>query len=308
MDIPKVLITGSAGLIGSLLTKQLVSKGIQVIELDTRISANSPGHGDVRDSKLLNQLIKDCQGVIHLAAVSRVVWGEQNPQLCWDVNVQGTHNLLKAAYQAPQKPWIILASSREVYGQQTILPITEEAELMPLNTYARSKVEGEKLVNEYRQQGLKTAILRFSSVYGSANDYSDRVIPAFCRAAVAGKTLRIDGFNNLFDFTHVADTVNGIIHTVNKLQAGVQDLPPIHLTTGYATSLLQVIKLIEQTLEETVQYQEAPARTYDVHHFYGNPARAKQLLGWDAHIPLAQGIKDLIKQYQQHSSMLMDYA
>src|SRR4051812_1813057 len=115
MNSIKILITGSAGLIGQTLSKQLQQKGVQVVEFDTRLSLNTSGYGDVRDLNLLNEAIKDCQGVIHLAAVSRVIWGEQNPQLCMDVNVQGTHNILKAAYQASPRPWVIFGSSREVY-------------------------------------------------------------------------------------------------------------------------------------------------------------------------------------------------
>jgi len=298
MDLKKVLVTGSAGLIGSFLVKQLRNNYIEVIELDKRLPTNKIGLANVQDANLLNQLIESCQGVVHLAAVSRVIWGEQNPDLCWGVNVQGTQNVLEAAYQAKQKPWVIFASSREVYGQQTILPVTEKADLMPLNTYAKSKVAGEKLVNQYRQLGLTTAILRFSSVYGSAYDHADRVIPAFCRKAAQGEMLRVDGFNNLFDFTHVHDVVNGIIKAINKLQNNISDLPPIHLTTGIGTSLLQVIGLIEQILNQSIDYKEAPARTYDVHSFCGDPCRAKSLLGWEAEISLMQGLSDLIKQYQ----------
>jgi UDP-glucose 4-epimerase len=298
MALQKILITGSAGLIGSALTQQLLKKGLHVVECDIRLPMTAPGHGDVRDLNTLTKLIRDCQGIIHLAAVSRVVWGEQNPQLCWEVNVGGTHNIIKAAQQAPQQPWIIFASSREVYGQQTTLPVTEQADLIPLNTYARSKVAGEELMIEYQQQSAPAAILRFSSVYGSAQDYNDRVIPAFCQTAVKGSALRVDGFKNLFDFTHVNDTARGVIQAMEILQTGVRDLPPIHLTTGCGNSLLQVITLIEAALGKPIHYQEAPARTYDVHRFCGDPTRAKKLLNWEAQNSLAHGIRDLLNQYQ----------
>ena len=181
--------------------------------------------------------------------------------------------------------------------------MTEQATISPLNTYAHCKVEGEKLVNEYRQRGLVTAILRFSSVYGSAYDHADRVIPAFCRAAVKGSQMQIEGLENSFDFTHVSDVVNGIICTMNKLQAGVEDLPPIHLTTGKGTSLMQVVRLVRDILEQPVYYQEAPVRTYDVHRFCGNPDQAKKVLGWQAQVPFARGMEHLLKQYQHYFSL-----
>lgn len=291
-----ILITGAMGLIGSLLSQQLKTHNISVIEFDKRSSQAS--ECNVHNKVLLNQLIQNCSGIVHLAAVSRVVWGQQNPELCWNVNVEGTRNVLELAYQATHKPWVIFASSREVYGQQESFPVSENAPLRPLNIYARSKVAGEELVNEYRARGLNTAILRFSSVYGSALDHADRVIPAFCRLAIAKQTLRIDGFNNLFDFTHVADVVAGILTVIHQLDSGKNNLPPIHFTTGQATSLLDVALLIEHILSEPIKYYPAPPRNYDVHRFCGDPSRAKNLLGWESKINLSHGLTDMLKKYQ----------
>ncbi len=303
MDRQRILVTGSKGLIGNALSNYLKKNSVDVIEVDSRAHPSSLGYGDVRDLSSLREQVDKCQGIIHLAAVSRVIWGEQNPPLCWDVNVGGTKQVLEMAYRSPCRPWVIFASSREVYGQQTVLPVTEEsARLNPLNTYARSKVAAEKLVMKYQQRGLSTAILRFSNVYGSVDDYDDRVIPAFCCSAVNGMALRLDGVDNLFDFTHVSDVIAGIVATMDKLQSGVQSLPPMHLTSGHGTSLLQVIKIIERILDIRIKYQQAPARSYDVRHFYGNPAQAQALLGWKAQVSLSQGIQDLLMQYQQYAS------
>ena len=82
----------------------------------------------------------------------------------------------------------------------TTLPVSETVPLLPLNVYAKSKIAAEQSVEQYRAQGLQTAVLRFSNVYGSIHDYADRVIPAFCRAAAFGGTIRIDGSDNIFDF------------------------------------------------------------------------------------------------------------
>lgn len=299
----RILVTGSVGLIGSLLARQLVTRGISVVELDNRLPFQHIGYGDIRDKKLLSTVVNNCQGIVHLAGVSRVVWAEQDPELCWDANVYGTENILDAAYQASHRPWVIYASSREVYGQQVTLPVMEDAVLSPLNIYARSKLEAESLVNAYRERGLSTAILRFSSVYGSFRDYADRVIPAFCRAALLDKVLRIDGFDNLFDFTHVSDVVGGIMRVMHKLNSDVNTLPPIHLTTGVGYTLLQAASLIEKILQKKINYQEAPARTYDVHRFYGSTLRAESLLDWRSQITLEQGLSDLLKQYEKQCSL-----
>lgn len=294
-----ILVTGSLGLIGQILVKKLKTKGFNVLELDQRFPQDHLSHGDIRDKKLLQRLLAQATGIVHLAAVSRVVWGEQNPSLCWEVNVEATHALLELIKQSQHKPWIIYASSREVYGQQNNLPVLDNNELAPMNHYARSKLAAEKWMNVYRQDGLLTSILRFSSVYGSIADHPDRVIPAFCRAAINNKTLRIDGFNNVFDFTHVADTVEGILAVINKLQASVNDLPAMHLTTGIGTSLFELASFIQTILNKPLQFSEAPARNYDVHRFYAEPTYAKNILNWNPSIKLQDGLKNLLIQYQQ---------
>ena len=176
------------------------------------ICAEEPAHrGDVRDYQAVAQAMAECSGVIHLAAVSRVFWGEQNPGLCWETNVKGTENVLTAASRMNPKPWVIYSSSREVYGHPQSLPVTEDAPLAPVNIYGRSKAAGEELVNKARTKGLTTAIVRFSNVYGSTSDHSDRVVPAFARAASLGEPLRVDGPDHVFDFNHLEDTVRGLV-------------------------------------------------------------------------------------------------
>jgi nucleoside-diphosphate-sugar epimerase len=295
-----ILVTGAAGLIGSQLMQQLIARGEQVVAMDKRFPIPHPSHGDIKNIKYLEQAINNCRGVVHLAAVSRVVWGERDPEACWDINVNATANILEIISKATPQPWLIYASSREVYGQQDNLPITENAELMPVNVYARSKVAAEKLVNQYRDQGLMTAILRFSSVYGSVHDHPDRVLPAFCRNAILDKPLRVEGLHNVLDFTHLTDTVEGILSAINKLDQSVDDLPPIHLTTGKGTCLMEVVSLIEQVLEKPIMFEEAPSRTYDVHRFYAEPARAKELLHWNPRIELLQGLHQMLNQYQYY--------
>ena len=148
---------------------------------------------------------------MHLAAVSRVIWAERAPEDCRSTNIGGLRRVLEVAFEQPVPPWVIFASSREVYGQPRPLPGTEDTPLSPVNLYGRSKVEGERLVEEARASGLRTAAVRLSNVYGSALDHADRVVPAFVWAAVQGNAIRIDGAECTFDFTHIDDTVRGMV-------------------------------------------------------------------------------------------------
>jgi len=294
----KILITGSKGLIGQSLKNQLGVLGFQVKGIDKAYAIDHLEFGDIQDIELLKKLASQCIGIVHLAGVSRVIAGEQNPSLCWNMNVEGTQKILEAAKNSPINPWVIYASSREVYGQQDTLPVNEDAILLPLNVYARSKAAAEKLVLDYRNQGLQTAIIRFSNVYGSIDDYPDRVIPAFCRTAALGGTIRIDGGHNTFDFTYINDVTTGIIKIINKLQNGCLDLPPIHLTTGCGTTLLEAAELAKSLSVKSIKFLSAPSRSFDVSTFYGDPTRANRLLDWKATMTIKEGMARLVNDFK----------
>jgi UDP-glucose 4-epimerase len=292
-----ILITGSKGLIGNALKKQLYTLGFQVKGIDIAYPPSHLEHGDFQDKELLKELASDCVGIVHLAGVSRVIAGEKNPSLCWNSNVEGTQKVLDTVKGLTSNPWFIYASSREVYGQPAELPVKEDAPLLPLNIYARSKAAAEELVLNYRKQGLQTAIVRFSNVYGSTEDHPDRVIPAFCKAAAFGGTIRIEGGHHIFDFTYIDDVIAGIIRVVDKLQSGCFDLPSLHLVSGQGTSLLQAAEMAKSVSKKPIKFLYAPSRTFDVGSFYGDPALSNRLLNWRAKIGIEEGITRLVKDF-----------
>lgn len=108
----RILITGSSGLVGNALTPALASRGIPIARLD--IAASGVSHGDVRDRARLRQAMEGADGVIHLAAVSRVVWAERAPDLCWSTNVTGLDNILQLAAASPHRPWVIREQPRGI--------------------------------------------------------------------------------------------------------------------------------------------------------------------------------------------------
>lgn len=291
-----ILITGSSGLVGTAVRASLERSGVSVTGLDVQ----AVGHefGDVRDPITIQDAFEGCKGIIHLAAISRVIWGEQDPDNCWATNVDGLANVLRLAESQKDKPWVIFASSREVYGQPDFLPATENSPLNPVNIYGRAKVEGERLINEARTQGLRTAIIRLSNVYGSTADHQDRVVPAFARAAVLGLALRVDGSNHTFDFTHLDDTVRGIVALTKCLDAGHDELPPIHFLTGQPTTLGQLAAIAQEASKLVSKIVPSPPRNFDVSQFHGSPQRAKELLGWEPQISIREGISRLIADYR----------
>jgi nucleoside-diphosphate-sugar epimerase len=293
---PRILITGSCGLVGTGLTPVLEQLGAELRYLD--IVAHGDAAGDVKDASRVCAAVEGCDGVIHLAAVSRVIWGEQQPELCWATNVGGLRNVLASAAASSRKPWVIFASSREVYGQPAHLPADESCPLSPVNIYGRSKIEGEALIEAARHDGVRACTIRLSNVFGSTQDHTDRVVPAFARTAALGGELRVDGASHTFDFTHIDDVAAGIAALVSLLTEGGAPPPPIHFVSGVPTTLQQLAELAIRLASSTSVIRHAPPRSFDVAQFVGSPERAKRLLGWTPTLSLETGLQRLINDFR----------
>lgn len=295
----KILITGSEGLIGRALSERLKKMNLEIIHFDKKFPTIHPYYGDILNRDKLENAVKDCVGVIHLAAVSRVIWGEKDPELCWKTNYEGTQSVIESALLSPKKPWILYASSREVYGNPSLLPATEETPWNPINIYGESKVAAEKAILEARANELNTAIVRYSNVYGSLHDHHDRVIPAFCKAAALGNPIRVDGSANTFDFTYIDDVVEGTLKIISLLNENKENLSTFHLTTGKETSLREAAELANKIGKKQSEIIEAPPRNYDVPNFYGNSTKTRNILGWKPMVGIEEGIERLTRLFQK---------
>jgi nucleoside-diphosphate-sugar epimerase len=293
----RILITGSSGLVGRALRRDLQLRGHDVSGLDLR--ADHHERGDVRDREHVSAALDGVTGVIHLAAVSRVAWGERDPEGCWTTNVDGLRTVLECARSSAASPWFVFASSREVYGQAEALPVSEDAALLPVNVYGRTKLAGEMLIEAARRDGLRAATVRLSNVYGSTADHEDRVLPAFARAAARGATLRVDGSHNEFDFTHVSDTSRGLVALVEHLEAGAEPPPPIQFVTGVSTTLADAARYAVSFGRVGAVITEAPSRAFDVGRFRGTWARAHALLGWSPRVAISEGLERLVSDFQR---------
>lgn len=297
----QILITGSCGLIGRAATTSLRAAGFEVRGFDP-LAPDVAQRGDVRDASALRAAVASCGGVLHLGAVSRVVWGERDPAQCLATNVDGTRNVLAAAAAAPARPWVLVASSREVYGQADALPVAEDAPRRPMNVYARSKREAENLAFAAVRDGVRAAVVRLSNVYGCARDHRDRVVPAFVRAAARGAPLRVEGAERLYDFTHVDDVARGLAALAERLDGGAELPPPIHFVSGEGTTLGELAALAVALAGAQSEVTEAPPRAYDVARFRGDPARAATLLGWRARVPLRDGVARLLADVREEAA------
>jgi len=308
---PHILVTGGSGFIGRTLVKKLTDQGSSVIVYDI-VPFPEPEHsnssvkyfpGDIRDILTLKTIFQKfrIEGVIHLAAVSRVITAQNDPELCWDVNVNGTRSLLDAVSTSLQKPWVIMGSSREIYGEPDSIPVPESYGFHPINIYGEAKAEGERLIREYSEiHGLNSIVLRFSNVYGARYDILDRVIPRFILKALHNEALEIHGGDQVFDFTHVDDTTHGIILAITYLQKqkNGRSFDDFHLLTGTPHSLQEIVLMIGNVLNKPLNIVYKSPRNYDVVRFAGDPSKAYEHLGFEAAIPLEAGIQKTIELFQ----------
>lgn len=243
----------------------------------------------------MRRRIAAASGVVHLAAVSRVAWGERDPELCWQTNVIGTEVVMRAAAAMPHRPWVLLASSCEVYGSVESGLVREDSPMRPMNVLGRSKAAAERVALAWRRNGVNTAVARLANVYGSTRDHADRVAPAFARAAAEGGVIRVCGRDNAFDFTHIDDVALGLAAMVESLQEG-ETLPPIHLVTGVATSLGALASLAAAEGSGSKVVEVASTRP-GIARFVGDPQRSRELLGWQPEITVGQGMQRLIQAF-----------
>lgn len=290
-------MTGHCGLVGRHLQPLLESSGYSIKGFDLADTGS-----DILNISQLKEAVNGCVGIIHLAAVSRVIWAEQNPKLCWQTNAVASETLLKLAIQSLLQPWVLVASSREVYGEATTLPVLDSSPLSPVNIYGRAKAYMEKQALESRKAGLNTAIVRLANVYGCTEDHPDRVLPAFCYNASLNLPLRVDGKNHLFDFTHISDTAYGLSLVVEQLESNERHLPPLHLLPGIGTTLSEAAQMAIEASGGRSQIIHAPSRQYDVSQFVGDPQQAKALLGWQAKVRPEQGIEQLVAAFNKKTA------
>jgi len=282
-------------MVGQAVRGMLQARGVRVTGCDVRAAQKSERY-DLRDAARMRKNLFECDGVIHFGAVSRVVWGERYPALCRSINIDGTRGILSAAAQSPRKPWLILSSSREIYGTPRSLPCSPGTPPNPENQYAKSKLAAETMALDLQRRGNRVTVLRFSNVFGTTADYHDRVAPAFAKAAANNGTLTVMGAEHFFDFTVLEDVVTAVSNAVDALTAGIGDLPPVDIVSGTATSLrdLAMMALANGGGRLII----APPQGFYPKHFQGDPRPAEKYLNWRPRWVLEDAITRLVKDFR----------
>ena len=299
----RLLITGISGFIGRTLVEEIVNRQLpwDIYGIDIKNPVfNNPVYlkhinfsmVDIRDEYAVKMYFAKNQfdGIVHLAAVSRVVDAENDKENCVAVNSNGMKYIVENAAKNLET-WFVFGSSREVYGEQTVFPVKESAEKKPINIYGECKLEGELMVKNIMR---KYAILRFCNVYGNDYDIEGRVIPLFVKNALERKPLVLEGGEQVIDFTYVGDTVDSIIKAVLLLQSGEIGTMEVNICPGIGNRLTDLIQILKDSLGTGLDVVTREKRSYDVQSFIGDTTMRKQLFGDNDFVSLEQGVSILL--------------
>ena len=307
----RVLVTGGAGFIGSHIVDRLVAEGVEVVVLDNLYTGrleNVKQHigkkglhfvrGDVRDFRLVRDLARDVDAIIHQAALVSVPESFKDPVLTNDVNVCGTLNLLRASVDSDVRRFVY-ASSCAVYGNAEKMPIKENSLPRPVSPYGVSKLAAENYVRVFHEAfGLETVCLRFFNVYGPRQVYSDYsgVITQFMNRLEKNLPLVIFGDGQQTrDFVHVQDIVEAnILALKNEGVAG----ETFNIATGVATTINQLANvLLEATNKTQLKTVHSEPRKGDIKHSAADISKAIKKLHYNSKISLREGLEKLTKSY-----------
>lgn len=297
-----ILITGISGFIGRSLVKMIIDNhypikiyGIDINDLVIDYKYRNLvtfAKLDIRSADSVKKYFEShvFNGVIHLAAVSRVAVAETDKLNCVETNFLGTENIVKSI---DPNTWIIFASSREVYGEPETLPVRETDLPNPMNIYGESKLKAEECIRKFVK---KYVIFRFSNVYGNEFDLDGRVIPNFVKKAMNNEPVVIEGGDQIIDFTYIDDTVNSILKAVSLLQSDEVTNDTIHLSPGKGNSLRTLITHIELLLDKNVNVIIKEKRNYDVVKFIGDPEHRISVLGNIKYKSLYEGLEIYVEK------------
>jgi UDP-glucuronate 4-epimerase len=309
-----ILITGSAGFIGSHLTERLLALGHRVIGLDNFDSqqatankrqnvqryVNSPRfqfvRGDIRDQALIVDLLRQhqCDTVVHLAARAGVRASVNNPGLYLDVNVNGTLAILEAM-RLTNVNRLILASSSSVYGNSTRLPFREDDLAdQPLSPYAMSKRSAELLARTYHHlHGINISCLRFFTVYGP-RQRPEMAISQFIDKIHREQPITLYGDGSTArNYTYISDTVQGIVQALTHLNG----FNIFNIGGPSSVTLLDLVDCVQEAMGRRASLDWQPEQAGDVVCTAADNRRASSQLHYQPAVSLQEGLQQCVAWY-----------
>jgi UDP-glucose 4-epimerase len=319
----KVLVTGGAGYIGSVVASQLVEAGHDTVVLDDF----SRGHagavpeearlvrGSLLDASLVREtLTEGFDGVLHFAALSLVGESVQEPELYYRNNICGTLNLLEAMRETGSER-LVFSSTAAVYGEPEGVPIRETAPALPTNPYGSSKLAVDRLIGAVAgARGLAATSLRYFNVAGASGHFGEdhhpetHLIPLVLKAAAEGSSVNIFGTDYptrdgtaVRDYIHVEDLGRAHLLALEAAEPGEHRV--YNLGNGAGFSVREVVEAARGVTGKNIDTVEAPRREGDPPALVAASDRIQADLGWKPEKPeLEAMISEAWTWMQDHPS------
>ena len=312
----KVLITGADGFIGSHLTERLISQGARVRAFVMYNSFNTWGwidtfssrekeavdivSGNIRETDLLKQALKDVDIVFHLAALIAIPYSYASPSSYIKTNVEGTLNILQTGLECGVEK-IIHTSTSEVYGTAQYIPIDEKHPLQGQSPYSASKIGADMVAESfYRSFNLPVTTVRPFNTYGPRQS-ARAIIPTLILQMLKGTTIRVGSLHPIRDFTYVSDTVEGFIKAAET--DGING-EVINIGSNQGISIGELTNTLAQIVgkEITIECEEERVRPAhsEVNRLLCNNHKAKELMKWQPTIKLTEGLAKTVNWLEKN--------
>jgi UDP-glucose 4-epimerase len=317
----RLLVTGGAGYVGSIVAQQLVRRGDEVTVLDSLYRGHRGAvpegsafvEADLLDVEALREIFQaGFDGVLHFAALSLVAESVEQPERYYRGNVVGTLNLLDAM-RAATVPRMVFSSTAATYGDPEQVPIPEDAPTAPVNAYGGSKLAVDRmLTDEARAHGIAAVSLRYfnvagaSGVLGEDHEPETHLIPLILQAA-AGKRSHVSIFGTDYptpdgtavrDYIHVEDLGDAHVLALEKGVPGRHDI--YNLGSGAGYSVREVIDAVKRVTGRDFEVREEPRRAGDPPRLVASTEKARDGLGWTPRRSLDDMVADAWQWYQAH--------
>ena len=321
-----ILVTGGAGYIGSHTTIELIEAGYDVVIVDNLYNSKTEAvrrveqivgrkikfyKADVCDKDAMRKVFKenDVAAVINFAGYKAVGESVQKPVEYYENNIGGMLALIDVMREFNVKN-LVFSSSATVYGNPHTVPITEDFPLSTTNPYGSTKLFIEYILKDVAKADpeFNIAILRYFNPIGAhasgligedPNGIPNNLCPYITKVAV-GKLKEVHVFGNDYptkdgtgvrDYIHVVDLAKGHVLAVNKLLTK-PGLFIVNLGTGIGYSVLDIVKAFEKTNDMEIPYRIVERRPGDIAQCFADPAKANEILGWQAKYSLEDMCRD----------------
>src|SRR6201996_1591734 len=310
----RVAVTGATGFLGNHLTSALAALGARVVVLvrDTVPSSDirdewwpkvSIVTGPVEDQSLMERMLGeyDVAPVFHLAAQTQVGVANRNPVPTYEANVRGTWALLEAARRNSTVRQIVTASSDKAYGDQPVLPYTEEMPLLAANPYDVSKACSDLIAQSFaRVHDVPVVVTRCGNFFGPGDINWERLVPGTTRLLLKGHrpVIRSDGTMTR-DYLYVVDGVLAYL----QLAEAISEDPTLggeafNFSTESPLSVLQLVGMLQAAAGTKLEPDIRATARHEIPHQYLSAAKARKMLGWQPRHTMADAIAETIDWYR----------